>query len=109
MDHSFIRGYYYPYHNYSTFFEKNFSWLIIVFAYVSIVLSAMQVGLASTQLSSNPAFQHAAYGFTVFAIVVPVALVAIIIAVFTLLVISNALATVGHWIEHNGKTRYSAN
>ncbi len=108
LDHTFIRGYFYRYHNYSAFFERNFSWLIVVFAYVSIVLSAMQVGLASTQLNSNPAFQHAAYGFTVFAIIVPVAVVGIIIAVFTLLFISNALATVGHWIKHNGKPRYSA-
>lgn len=109
LDHTFIRGYFYRYHNYSTFFEKNFSWLIVVFAYVSIVLSAMQVGLASTQLNSNPAFQHAAYGFTVFAIVLPAALVGIIIVVFILLIISNLLATVGHWIKHNGKPNYSAN
>ena len=106
-DHTLIRGYHYRYHNYSSFFEQNFSWLIVVFAYVSIVLSAMQVGLASPQLDSSPAFQHAAYGFAVFAIVVPVTLVAIIVALFIFLLTSNALVTLKHWTKYTKKPRNS--
>lgn len=106
-DHTLIRGYHYRYHNYSVFFEQNFSWLIVVFAYVSIVLSAMQVGLASPRLDSSPAFQHATYGFAVFAIVVPVVLVGVIIALFIFLLTTNALTTLKHWIKHSKKPRTS--
>lgn len=107
QDHALIRGYHYRYHRYSSFLEKNFSWLIVVFAYITIVLSAMQVGLASTRLGSSPAFQHAAYGFAVFAIVVPVTLVGVVIALFLLLFISNGLATLRNWVRHTKNPRSS--
>jgi uncharacterized membrane protein len=107
QDHALIRGYHYRYHRYSSFFEQNFSWLIVVFAYVTIVLSAMQVGLASTRLGSSPGFQHAAYGFAVFAIVVPVTLVGDVIALFMLLFISNILATLRNWLRHTKSPRSS--
>ena len=99
-DHAVMRGYFYRYHQCSSFFEQNFSWLIVVFAYVTIVLSAMQVGLASTRLGSSPAFQHAAYGFAVFAIVVPVTLVGVVMGLFILLFASNILATLRNWKRH---------
>ena len=102
-DHALIRGYFYRYHNYSSFFEKNFSWLIVVFAYVTIVLSAMQVGLASTRLGSSVAFQNAAYGSAVFAIIVPVTFVVVVLALFALLFTSNLVATWRNWMRHTKK------
>lgn len=39
---------------------------------MAIVLSAMQVGLATERLGGSAGFQRASYGFAVFAIVVPV-------------------------------------
>lgn len=107
QDHALIRGYFYRYHKYSSFFEQNFSWLIVMFAYVTIVLSAMQVGLALSRLSSSPAFQHAAYGFAVFAIVVPVTSVGVVITLFMLLFTSNILATLRNWRRHTKKPRNS--
>lgn len=99
-DHALMRGYHHRYHNYGAFFEHNFSGLIVIFAYVSIVLSAMQVGLASPRLDSSTAFQNVAYGFAVFAIVVPVVVVGLMLALFVSLLVSNALATVRHWVKH---------
>lgn len=107
QDHALMRGYFYRYHKYSSFFEQNFSWLIVMFAYVTIVLSAMQVGLASTRLGSSPAFQHAAYGFAVLAMFVPVTMVGVVIALFMLLFASNVLATLRNWRRHTKKPRNS--
>lgn len=51
---------------YSTFFQENFAWLAGTTVYSAVVLTAMQVGLATDALASNNAFQSASYGFTVF-------------------------------------------
>ena len=47
-------------------------WLVGTLVYITIVLTAMQVGLGTTRLSNNLAFQRASYGFTVFSIMGPV-------------------------------------
>jgi hypothetical protein len=39
--------------------------------FVVLVLTAMQVGLATERLQSNAAFQQASYGFAIFAILGP--------------------------------------
>lgn len=106
-DHALLRGYFYRYQKYSTFFEQNFSWLIVVFAYVTIVLSAFQVGLASTRLGSNTEFQNAAYGFAVFSIVVPVTFVGAAVLLLVLLLSSNVWATLTNWQRHAGSLQKS--
>lgn len=69
----FIIGYKYEYNRYSVFVKHNFAWIIGAFVYVTIVLTAMQVGLATDRLGKNEHFQNASYGFTVFAILAPLA------------------------------------
>jgi len=69
-----IRGYRYGYHQYSTFLERNFTWVLTVVVYITLVLTAMQVGLGTAQLRDNAAFNRASYGFTVFAIISPLIL-----------------------------------
>jgi hypothetical protein len=101
--HSFVRGYYYGYHRYGVFFQRNFAWLIVVFAYVTIMLTGMQVGLALDRLKSNTAFSDACYGFAVFSIVVPVVFVGVVIAIFVFLALDNILSTVINWAKHNKK------
>jgi len=66
-----IRGYHYGYHQYSTFVERNFAWVLTAIIYITIVLTAMQVGLVTTQLKDNRAFNRSAYGFTVYEILAP--------------------------------------
>ena len=47
-------------------------WLIETLVYITIVLTAMQVGLGTNNLSKNLPFQRASFGFTVFSIMAPV-------------------------------------
>jgi hypothetical protein len=54
---------------YKSFFSRNFAWLLAVFAYMTIILSALQVGLATGVLQKSEAFQSASYGFTVASVV----------------------------------------
>lgn len=81
-----IRGYEYGYHQYSTFLERNFAWLLTVIVFITVVLTAMQVGLATRDLNEDPRFNHASYVFTIFSIFTPLAafvLVAIVSLVLT--------------------------
>lgn len=88
---TFVRGYRYEYHQYSTFVERNFKWFATVIVYVTLVLTAMQVGLGTRQLRDNGAFNRACYGFTVFAIVSPLAVCAMLGAWMLVLVAFNGL------------------
>lgn len=90
----FIRGYYFGYNRYDVFFRRNFAWLIVVFAYLTIVLTTMQVGLATNNLSKDNRFQVASYGFAVFSIMVPVVMVGIDLLVFVILFTANLLSTI---------------
>ena len=47
-------------------------WLVGTLVYITIVLTAMQVGLGTDKLQNSLAFQKASYGFTVFSIMAPV-------------------------------------
>ena len=70
---NFIRGYMYGYNEYSSFIRTNSAWLLVGFAYITIVVTAMQVGLATNSLQNNIGFQRASFGFTGFAILSPLA------------------------------------
>lgn len=50
---------------YTTFFERNFSWILGVFVYITVVLSAMQVALATDRFGSSVSFQQFCYGIAV--------------------------------------------
>ncbi|KAI0476686.1 hypothetical protein F4859DRAFT_504245 [Xylaria cf. heliscus] len=81
-----------PWHTFTDFFTFNLSWVTTATVYIAIVLTAMQVGLATDMLKDNTAFQRASYGFTVFAILGPLA--ACLLLVFALL-----LAVIPNWIS----------
>jgi len=65
---NFVWGYLSTSTWYQAFFERNFSWLLATFVFISVVLSAMQVGLATQQLSSNQPFENLSYGTALSAI-----------------------------------------
>ena len=90
---SLLRGYETGYNQYSSYFRENFKWLAAILAYVVVVLTAMQVGLATKTLGESTSFQAASYGFTVFSIVSSLAAVAIVVAVFFVLFIYNWVKT----------------
>lgn len=63
-----IRGYMTTSTWYQEFFTRNFAWLIAVFAFMSVVLSAMQVTLATVR--GGKAFEDTSYGFSIASLVV---------------------------------------
>ena len=86
---NFMRGYNYEYTTYASFVRKNTTWFLGVAVYITIVLAAMQVGLGTEQLHQDNVFNRASYGFTVFAIVAPIALVAVIAPVLIVMALDN--------------------
>ena len=92
----FCRGYYSSSQTFQTFLNRNFGWLLVVFVYFTILLTAMQVGLATNQLRDSLPFNAASYGFTVFSLILPL-LTIIYAALLTLvLVIYNVTVTLLH-------------
>jgi hypothetical protein len=86
---TFLRGYQFGYYQYESFLSKNLSWLLSAVVYVTVVLTAMQVGLATERLGGNESFQRVSFGFTVFAILGPVGAVLVMGGVTILLVFVN--------------------
>ena len=58
----------------SSFIQENTKWLLGTLLYITIVLTAMQVGLATDRLNSSVAFSNASSGFTIFSILAPLAI-----------------------------------
>lgn len=92
----FIRGYLYGYNRYAVFFQRNFAWILVIFVYFSLVLSAMQVGLAVPPLNSNQAFQKTAYGFAIFAIFLVAFFLGLLGAIFASTFLFNMVAAILH-------------
>lgn len=93
---TFIRGYNYGYHQYSTFVERNFAWVLTIVVYVTLVLTAMQVAFLTNELGpdavdkrNNVILSRASYGFSVFAMVAPLGVGACIAVVVAVLVVFN--------------------
>jgi len=74
-------GYLGVFERFSQFLTGNFKRVAATFAYILLVLTAMQVGLATDHLQNNEQFQRACYGFTVFSLIGP------LVAVMTVLVL----------------------
>ncbi|KAF6806713.1 hypothetical protein CPLU01_15876 [Colletotrichum plurivorum] len=88
-----LRGYMSRWNQYGSFFQDNFTWLASSTVFIAVVLTAMQVGLATEVLQNNEAFQSASYGFTVFSILGPLAAAGLIMVVFCYMFIDNLIAT----------------
>lgn len=74
----FSEAYFGGWNNYSSFFRDNLAWIAAITAYMVLVLTAMQVGLATERLQNDPVFQRASYAFTLLAILGPAGLVSLL-------------------------------
>jgi uncharacterized membrane protein len=92
----FVRGYLYGYNRYEVFFQRNFSWILIVFVFFSLVLSAMQVGAGLPQLQDNDTFLSTSYGFVVFSIVACGAVLLAVSLIFVVIFFFNMVAAISH-------------
>lgn len=87
------RGYLSGCTTYGAFIRDNVNSLITLFAYTTIVLSAMQVGLATQWLAEDYAFGMASYVFSVFAILAPLSAIVVVVFVFLVVFTINLLRT----------------
>jgi hypothetical protein len=99
---NFVRGYQQYYTQYSDYFYDNLASIASIFAFLAIVLTAMQVGLATTKLSGSSAFQNASWGFTVFSIIAPMGLFVLVVLVFLAAFAANWIVT-----KHYEKKRFA--
>lgn len=67
---NFVHGYRAESTWYGAYFGRHFRWLLALFAIVSVTLSALQVGLATSALQDSRNFVNAAYGFTITALII---------------------------------------
>lgn len=79
---SLIRGYRSGSTWYNAFFGRHFKWMLAVFAVLSVLLSALQVGLSTSTLQNNGPFQKASYGFTIASLAAVVASVVVVFCVW---------------------------
>ncbi|KAF6781717.1 hypothetical protein CSOJ01_16056 [Colletotrichum sojae] len=100
-----LHGYMSRWNQYGSFFHDNFALLASSTVYIAVVLTAMQVGLATEALQNNEAFQSASYGFTVFSIVGPLVAAALVVAVFCYLFVGNWVATLHYSRRRLGRIR----
>ncbi|KAJ6785756.1 hypothetical protein PWT90_04846 [Aphanocladium album] len=96
-----MRRYMAHWNQYSAFFHDNFTTLASATVYIAIVLTAMQVGLATESLGHNQAFQSASYGFTVFSILGPLIAASLIMLQFSGIFIRSLVQTI-----HRTRERY---
>ncbi|KAJ4267003.1 hypothetical protein NW762_003101 [Fusarium torreyae] len=79
---------------YTTFFERNFGWMLAVFVYVTVVLSALQVALATDRFGSSNHFQQFSYGFALLSIALVFAAVVVMLFVWWSLFWFHLLSTI---------------
>lgn len=91
-----VHGYLNGYNTYIEFWNKKIAVIAAIFVYVVVVLTAMQVGLATDNLKENLAFQRASYGFAVASIIAPLALVGIFSVLVVFLFALNWMVTVNY-------------
>ncbi|KAH8897163.1 hypothetical protein GQ53DRAFT_679802 [Thozetella sp. PMI_491] len=103
-----LRGYLYSYSTYGGFFKREFAWLIVAFAYISVILSGMQVGLTTVQLRDDDGFNKAAYGFTVAAIILPAVMFAGALLLYVCLWAFHVTVTVSSWWRRKKKEMLSS-
>ncbi|KAK3325842.1 hypothetical protein B0H66DRAFT_140831 [Apodospora peruviana] len=72
------RGYMYRWNRYGGFIRDNFTWLAGVVGYIAIILAALQVGLSTSTLAEDDAFQAFSRGFTIFSLVGPAIVVTLL-------------------------------
>ncbi|OCK74811.1 hypothetical protein K432DRAFT_338439 [Lepidopterella palustris CBS 459.81] len=99
---NFVRGFRSGSTWYTAFFERNFKWMLAVFASISVVLSALQLGLATDLLKAKVGFQRASYGFAVASLVAVVGSAGIVFVVWFVLFWYYLLSTMAYnkRIEH---------
>lgn len=91
-----LRGYASSWNQYGSFLADNFAYIAGATVYIAVVLTAMQVGLATEALAGNSAFQRASSGFTIFSILGPLVAAALILLALCCLCVENWVVTIAY-------------
>lgn len=83
--HGVASGYVKTSMRYKSFFEENFGWLVAVFAYLSVLLSALQLAMSTEGLASSRAFQNLSLGIAAASTAAVFGSVAIILLLWSVL------------------------
>jgi hypothetical protein len=67
---------------YDAYFARHFKWMVTAFLTLTVFLSALQVGLATSSLQQNETFQKVSYGFAITSLVAVVISVVLILSVW---------------------------
>ncbi|KAI9655985.1 MAG: hypothetical protein M1821_005046 [Bathelium mastoideum] len=89
----FQRGFLNGYYDYTSFFQRNMAWLATSTIYIVLVLTAMQVGLAADRLGDNRLFNNVSFGFVIFAIIAPLAIILLVFATLAFTFVDNLVHT----------------
>ena len=89
-----ILGYYMESLDYSAFLMRNFRWLFVFFAYASIVLNALQVGLATTEGQQHDLFNRFAWVAAIWVMAMLALGIASVFGALLIMVLENALFAV---------------
>lgn len=90
------RGFHHGYTRYASFFRKNFGWLLLAFAYLTVVLAAMQTVLTSSPGVANHAVQEVSYWFGVSSLITVAVVLVFMLLIFMVCFSSNLLETLNH-------------
>ncbi|EXJ73271.1 uncharacterized protein A1O5_03031 [Cladophialophora psammophila CBS 110553] len=63
--HNLFRGYFYGSASYKDFVRHHFGWLLVACLLMTLVLGALQLGIATEELRNNSQFSQVSYGFTI--------------------------------------------
>jgi hypothetical protein len=88
-----MRGYRFGFATYGQQLNAYLAPILAATAYILLILTAMQVGLATDNAREMPAFHWASWVFTIFAILAPLGLVLVSLVIVFVFVIFNYLST----------------
>lgn len=90
------RGFHHGYTQYASFFRQNFGWLLLAFAYVTVVLAAMQTVLTSALAQENYDIHKVSYWFGVAVLLTVVVVIVLMLSILIGGFFSNLLSALGH-------------
>lgn len=93
---NFITGYWHAPTRYIPFSDRTFSWVLISFVFLSVILSAMQIGVDLRELAGNLASLHASHEMVLFSMTSVLAVVSTVGIWTTAVLVFNTVATVRH-------------
>lgn len=91
--HRTYRGYYFQFNMYRIWMNENLPALFAIFAVLTTILNAMQVGYLDNRLLSNRSFQDATYGFVLTSLFLPLVAMAWILIWAFIMFIDNVIKT----------------